>query len=551
MLHGAVAARTFSSIAQAAAITMTLAVVAGGCSLGNIPVDACDSDDECAEAFGTGSTCDEGYCVAAPDCETGHDCRRILGGGACVEGECVTTLPADPSGLCNLYEPGDLGELKLIGEEAPVVVGGMFFLNDSFGRPIRDAARLAVRQINASSGMNGGRSLAMVICDNFCLTEAPPPEGEPCPAELSSKIDAYTADNDAVIEAAVDYLAVTLGVPFVVGPLRSADSYPANEHVVQTRQVPTMLITPSATTALLSGDIDKLSSDDQVGLFWRTAPSDEFQARVLAQQVVGTYPVAAPIASVAIPFLNDEYGEGFQKIFQTNYSGSSQLVAFADGDLPVEIANRVEAVATDAVLYVDLEVDRAVPFIEEMAARPGLNTRELYLTDGSRDLSIVTGASAAAQTYLFTHAVGTAPASGQTPLFNTFKAALELEFGWDASAKVFTEHAYDATYAGAAAVVYASRNGNDYDGRQVALGMLLLTGGMSIDLGTTGWPLIKAGVTSGMPGVNLNGVSGDLDWDTNGEVKAPIEIWRPQDECTGPGTEPCLATVQTIPVSAL
>ncbi|HZO12672.1 MAG TPA: hypothetical protein VFB62_05430 [Polyangiaceae bacterium] len=513
------------------------AVILGGCSIGNISPDACETNDECVAGFGLGAICDDGYCAAPPPCVTGHDCRRVAGGGACIEGQCVAQLPFDPTGACSSFEPPNLPDLPLVGDDAPLIIGGMYFLNDSFGPPIRDASTLAVRQINEFGGMNGGRRLALVICDNF-----------------GDKAAAYEADRDGFVTGAVEYLAGRLGVPFAVGPLRSADAAPAVDYLTnEGRRYPTALITPSATSAVLSGPIDSLA-EGEIGLFWRTAPSDEFQAKVLAQSVVGQHPmIDTGVNKVVVSHLEDEYGIGFQQIFQASYSGESVPKGFAENATATEIADGAASEGSDAVVFIDVEVDRARAFVEEMAARSQLSSRYLLLTDGSRNLELFTGASTAARNFLDTRTAGTAPAPEQTPLFATFKDQLQSGFGWDADAVVFTEHAYDATYAGAAAVVWASQgDNNQYDGRQVAEGLLQLLPGMPIDVGATGWTLIKTGLTSGARTVNLNGVSGDLDWDPNGEVKAPIEVWRPRNDSVAcGGNPPCLVTVETIPVSAL
>ena len=134
-----------------------------GCFLTNIRVDECGADSECSSAFGIGSACVDGYCSEPTSCVTGNDCRRVHGGGACVEGHCVDTLPPDPDGACTLLEPEGLSTTKLIGPDAPHLVGGMFLFEVDFSPPIIDAARLAVRDINGAGGLGKSRSLAMVI----------------------------------------------------------------------------------------------------------------------------------------------------------------------------------------------------------------------------------------------------------------------------------------------------------------------------------------------------------------------------------------------------
>jgi hypothetical protein len=98
-------------------VALGLGASAFGCSLSNISRSDCTSNAECVAAFGAGSTCGAGFCSDPSGCESGHDCRRLQGGGACVNHACVDTIPANAH--CNLAsappEPPDLLSQKLTG----------------------------------------------------------------------------------------------------------------------------------------------------------------------------------------------------------------------------------------------------------------------------------------------------------------------------------------------------------------------------------------------------------------------------------------------------
>lgn len=55
------APRGLRALGIAAASTLALALAA--CSLGNVHHDDCTSNEQCAAAFGAGSTCDTGFCT--------------------------------------------------------------------------------------------------------------------------------------------------------------------------------------------------------------------------------------------------------------------------------------------------------------------------------------------------------------------------------------------------------------------------------------------------------------------------------------------------------
>ena len=148
-------ARRAAAAARVAAAGLGLAgaalAAAGGCSLSNVSHDACEASAECEAAFGVGSACEEGYCSEPGACTTGHDCRKAHGGGACVDGTCQLLAPENAA--CDIVEPPDLLEKPLAGAEAPLVIGAIFAREDAKNQATADAIRLAVREINDSTGI--------------------------------------------------------------------------------------------------------------------------------------------------------------------------------------------------------------------------------------------------------------------------------------------------------------------------------------------------------------------------------------------------------------
>ncbi len=123
--------------------------------------------------------------------------------------------------------------------------------------------------------------------------------------------DARSALNDH----ALDYLAGTLGVPYLVGPLTSSDALDLIADLTK-KSYPTVIISPSATSAALTTIDDKLPPTQPYGLFWRTCPDDALQGQVLAHQVIGA--VTPAPASVTVVYINDTYGLGLATVFQTD-----------------------------------------------------------------------------------------------------------------------------------------------------------------------------------------------------------------------------------------
>jgi len=515
------------------ALSLTVAVVAvASCSLSNISAEDCSSDADCAAAFGLGSACVDGFCSDPAGCETGHDCRIRYGGGACVDGFCTDQLPSDPNGNCVVVEPEDLASQSLVGEEAPVVLGGIFRLGDTSEPARADAVALAIREINDVGGLNGSRPLSMVICDN----DGPN-------ADLSDE------ERRALTQQSVDHLAGTLGVPFIVGPNRSSDSIAAVNHLIN-RGYPTVLISPSATSTALTNQPDRLSPDDPYGLFWRTCPSDILQGQLLADQVVGQVPTPdAAVTQVSVMYISDTYGEGLANEFLERWgSSNADLHPFDAGSLdPSSLVDAVITDAPDALLIIVAQAQRAVQILTEIQSRTALDGLPIYLTDGSKDEQALFDPSlpAAVQQLIFDRVVGTAPAGPQTAASDVFFANYAQEFGVSPEGQSFTANAYDALYVGAAAVVYASFDTQNYDGRTVAEGLSQLVSGTPVPVGSLDWSSVKSNLTMGERRLDIEGISGPLDFDvTVGEAVAPIEVWQPSNDAAACGNDaPCFVQV--------
>jgi ABC-type branched-subunit amino acid transport system substrate-binding protein len=488
---------------------LALGVPLDGCSLEDTKYDNCPSDDACSAAFGPGSTCSGGFCSAAASCTTGADCRKAAGGGACVNGTCVSPLPTDPA-IDDMYtEPAGVLSQQPYGPKAPLIIGGIFSLAAAHDQALTDPIRLAVREINMNGGLNRGQQLGVVFCDN----------GGPG--------DTATGDARAALNVhCLDYLAGTLGVPYIVGPLTSSDSLTLIAELLA-RSYPTVLISPSATSPALTSTNASIPPHPQ-RMFWRTCPNDALQGQVLAKNVVAS--VTPAITSVSVVYINDSYGLGLSQAFQMNFSGTTNLAPYSATD-PMSptalstLAQTVQSQSSEAILVIAEEGSVAVQIVTALAAVPALVSVPYFFTDGSMDTSLIAPSLPATVAGIIAKAQGTAPADPSGPNYDVFTADLMNQFGLTTPVS-FLAQSYDATYVGAYGVVYASRSGTNYDGFDVATGLGLLESGTQIQVGALGWPtgtgdLVKAG------SIDINGLSGPLQFDpTTGEAPGPIEWWK-------------------------
>lgn len=494
-------------------VALGLGAFASACSLTNISRSDCGSDTDCVAAFGVGSTCKAGLCSEPAGCTTGHDCRALAGGGACVDGACVAKIPVDPQ--CNFPghppEPEDLFDRPLTGPDAPIIIGSVFALDTIREDALTKAARVAVREIN-QGGLNNGQQLGIVFCDNGGA------------GATVNGDDRFPLDQHAV-----DYLAGTLGVPYIVGPLTSKDAIQMVNQIKK-QAYPTVLISPSATSPALT-DIDDKLAPGQPGLFWRTCPSDEIQGTVLATKVIGP---DTTIKRVSVFYIHDAYGDGLSKIFQDTYGiDAVDLFLYEDVTLTDQAAidkiiDAADAKNNDAVLFIGHDGAAARLFLDSMGGK-NIATKRFFFTDGTKakDTLLAQPMPAHVQTIL-ANAQGTAPASPSGPVYKAFDTLIQYYFSpLQADDYSFLAQTFDATFVGAFGTVWASRDGAKFNGVDVATGMTKLNGGMLVDLdGVNGWTTGKGVLLSSAGIIDIEGASGHLDFDNDtGEAPGAIEVW--------------------------
>jgi branched-chain amino acid transport system substrate-binding protein len=399
---------------------------------------------------------------------------------------------------------------QLAGPDAPLVIGSIYSLAELKDQVLSESVRLAVDEINNKGGkMNRGKRLGVVVCDN----------GGP-----GNK--AQGAERQALTKNAVDYLAGTLGVPYIVGPLSSADSLDIIGRLKE-KSYPTVVISASSTSPSLT-DADDPLGNGKPGLFWRTCPSDVLQGKVMASDVVGLDPM---VTQVAVIYSNDAYGQGLSTVFRETYGlMKSKLfpvndAQFADAGAMATVAADVNAYAPNGVLVITVRAGNTLTILNALATTPAASAK-YYFTDGAKDATAMFDPALSAEVKgIIGASTGTAPASPTGNVYETFLANYKAKFQRDAADFSFTAHAYDATYVGAYGVIWASRQNDVYDGNQVAEGMLNLSAGTPIDISFGMWSNGKTALANGMS-IDVTGASGLLQFNPDtGEAPGGIEIW--------------------------
>jgi len=184
------------------------------------------------------------------------------------------------------------------------------------------SAELAIAEVNASGAFLGGTMLAAVRADSTCIDAGAATAAAERLVTGDNVIGLMGADCSGVTTAIASNVAVPNGV---------------------------VSISPSATSPALSSIEDN-------GFFFRTAPSDARQGQVLADIVI-----ERGVESIAITYTNNDYGLGLADAFQAAFEaagGTVEIVAAHEdgkGDYSAEVG-ALAAAGADALAvfgYVD------------------------------------------------------------------------------------------------------------------------------------------------------------------------------------------------------
>ena len=170
------------------------------------------------------------------------------------------------------------------------------------------AAEAAIAEVNASGNFMGGTNITSVRADTTC-------------------VDAAAAT------AAAERLITSDKVSGIVGGDCSGVTTATLTNVAMPNGM--VMISPSATSPALSTIEDN-------GLFFRTAPSDARQGGVMTSVIMDR-----GIKSVALTYTNNDYGKGLADAFQREFeaAGGTVTIAAAHEDGKADYAAEVGALA--------------------------------------------------------------------------------------------------------------------------------------------------------------------------------------------------------------
>ena len=364
------------------------------------------------------------------------------------------------------FDAANCKDAKLaLGSLLPTT-GNLAFL----GAPEIAGVDLAVKEINENGGV-GGTCVSVKHTDSGDTTTNTASQSE---AALKS------AGVDAIVGAASS--GVTLSVIDKV----------VKDEIVQ--------VSPANTAPVLSTYKDN-------GFYFRTAPSDVLQGRVLGNKIL-----ADGYTKVGFLTIQDPYGTGLEEnaVKSITAQGGSVVAneVFPSGAKNVNAqVDKVLAAKPDAIAVISFdEVKVILPYLVKTK---GWDSTALYLVDGntadfSKDFT----------DFNIAGAQGTIPGVIATDAFKKRLATVNK----DLTVFAYAAESYDATMLIALAADTAIANGEDVTGATIKKYMVQVSkGGTKVDFSKgngykTALDLIKAGKD-----IDFEGVSGPISFDDNGD----------------------------------
>ena len=367
-----------------------------------------------------------------------------------------------------------------------------------FGPFYRDAVTLGVEQINkAAEEVFGGPIIAAHIAEDTATLPTP------------------------AIEAARKLVEAD-GVAAIIGGWSSGVTVATATSVSIPAGV--LQISNGSTSPLIS----VLPEDAEADLLFRSTSSDALQGVVAAQLARGEILPDYTFDTAATIFINNPYGQGLSDAFARSFElrgGKVQAQVAHPEEVQPTYRSQLAAALKDKP---DLLVAVSYPahtatFLKE--ARDVFGVTKWQFVDGNKSDEVLQAVGAQD----LEGAIGTAPGQDPSiPAFQNFAEEYKARFNRD-RIPPFTESAYDAAIAIGFAVAKAIAEGetelsgtairdrlrpvSNPPGEQVV-------GGKQENI-TQGLRLIKEGQD-----VDYAGAAGAADYDEQGDVITPIEIWR-------------------------
>jgi branched-chain amino acid transport system substrate-binding protein len=304
-------------------------------------------------------------------------------------------------------------------------------------------------------------------------------------------------------------------VPAIAGAAASGVTIPVAESVTIPSKV--VQISNASTSPLIT----VLPADQGQDFLFRTCPSDALQGVVLGK-------VAAELKykKAAAIYVNNPYGQGlaeqFKKSFERRGGKVVAMVPHDEAPAPTYVAELRKATRDKPdVLAAISYPGHATIYLRE--AIEGNYIKKFLFCDGTKSQEVVKAVGAKPLDGM----MGTAPGSVLTPGYNVFLAEYGKAYG-EVPPLPFMTNMYDAVVVIGLAIKAAQVDGaREINGTAIRDRLRKVANPPGETAGAGPTELQKAfQLLDEKKKINYEGASGSCDFDENGDVVTPIEVWR-------------------------
>ena len=304
------------------------------------------------------------------------------------------------------------------------------------------------------------------------------------------------------------------GVQVLIGAAASGVTVPIAESVSIPNQVPQ--ISYASTSPLLTF----LPADQEADMLFRTCPSDALQGVVLAQFLYDE-----GLRNVATMYVNNPYGQGLNDVFKLNFEQLGGTVSASvphdEEAAPSYTAELAQATEGDPEALIAMSYPGHASVYLKEAIEGGFIDQFRFVDGTKSDTDIPEAVGSEALEGM----CGTAPGAAETDSMATYDADYLAEYGSPPS-QPFTHNTYDAVVVAALAAYEAQVADEELTSIAVRDHLRSVAGppGEKVFAGTEGLTKAFELLQDGKD-IDYVGAAGDVDFDENGDVVTPIEIW--------------------------
>ena len=333
--------------------------------------------------------------------------------------------------------------------------------------------------------------------------------------------DSQTAAEPA--QKAAMKLIQTDNAAAIIGSASSGVTVPVAESVTCPGGV--LMISPGATAPYIT----ELPQDAGKDFLFRTCPSDKLQGVVLGKLAATMYSTAS------VMYVNNPYGQGLARQFQQSFEkrgGLATMVPHGEnvadsyaGELRNAFARKYGSKPYLAGKYDALAVfsypEHAKVYVKE--AIEVFGCQNFIFCDGTKSeaMAQIVGPEK------LEGMMGTSPGTMAGESYLKFKAFYTAEYG-EYPTSPFIANAYDAAALIGLSAYAAKAKGKALTSANIRDQLREVADPPGTFIGPGEFSAAFKLLDQGRP-INYEGASGSVDFDANGDVAAPIEIWRFKD----------------------